>query len=158
MRRKDREVTDPAAIDEIIRRCDCCRLGLRDGDEVYIVPLNFGFFVDDGVRKLYFHSAPEGRKIDLIKQRQQVGFEMDTAHALLPGDTPCSYTYRYQSVIGQGRIRILSSDEEKIAGLNRMMDHYCSQQREQRRFVAQALERVEVLELEITTLSCKEHL
>ena len=61
-------------------------------------------------------------------------------------------------MIGQGRIRILSSDEEKIAGLNRMMDHYCSQQREQRRFVAQALERVEVLELEITTLSCKEHL
>ena len=60
MRRKDREVTDPAAIDEIIRRCDCCRLGLRDGDEVYIVPLNFGFFVDDSVRKLYFHSATRG--------------------------------------------------------------------------------------------------
>jgi len=43
MRRSDREVKDSARIDEIIRMCDCCRLGLVDGDGVYIVPLNFGF-------------------------------------------------------------------------------------------------------------------
>ena len=48
MRRTDREVTDPAAIDAIIRACPCCRLGLRDGEGVYLVPLNFGFANVDG--------------------------------------------------------------------------------------------------------------
>jgi len=42
MRRADREVKDEKRIDEIIRACDCCRLGFIDGDSVYIVPLNFG--------------------------------------------------------------------------------------------------------------------
>ena len=43
MRRKDREVTDEARIDEIISRCTCCRIGFNDSGEVYIVPLNFGY-------------------------------------------------------------------------------------------------------------------
>lgn len=43
MRRNDRAVTEPNRIDEIIRACDCCRLGFADGEESYIVPLNFGF-------------------------------------------------------------------------------------------------------------------
>lgn len=47
MRRKDREVTDEAKIDEIISRCNCCRIGFNDSGEVYIVPLNFGFVKRD---------------------------------------------------------------------------------------------------------------
>ena len=39
MRRKDREITDEAKIDEIISRCNCCRIGFNDSGEVYIVPL-----------------------------------------------------------------------------------------------------------------------
>ena len=55
MRRKDREITDLERIDEIIRACDCCRLGFQDGEGVYIVPVNFGFAWEDGKRVLYFH-------------------------------------------------------------------------------------------------------
>ena len=77
MRRTDREVTDPAAIDAIIRACPCCRLGLRDGEGVYLVPLNFGFANVDGQRTFYFHSAPEGHKIDLLRQVKTVAFELD---------------------------------------------------------------------------------
>ena len=60
MRRKDREVTEEARIDEIISRCHCCRLGFNDGGEVYIVPMNFGWVKRDGKRYFYFHSAKEG--------------------------------------------------------------------------------------------------
>ena len=35
MRRKDREVTDEARIDEIISRCNCCRIGFNDSGEVH---------------------------------------------------------------------------------------------------------------------------
>ncbi len=30
MRRKDREVTDPAKIQDIMERCTCCRVGFND--------------------------------------------------------------------------------------------------------------------------------
>ena len=85
MRRTDREVTDPAAIDAIIRACPCCRLGLRDGEGVYLVPLNFGFANVDGQRTFYFHSAPEGHKIDLLRQAKTVAFELDCGCAVTPG-------------------------------------------------------------------------
>ena len=45
MRRKDREITDPAAIAEIIHRCDVLYLGLNDPEDPdypYVVPVNFG--------------------------------------------------------------------------------------------------------------------
>ena len=50
MRRSDREVTDPKQIRDIIDHCTCCRLGFWDGQEVYILPLNFGYEEADGKR------------------------------------------------------------------------------------------------------------
>ena len=43
MRRTEKEITDRAAIDLAIRRCQVCRLGLVDGDVPHIVPLCFGY-------------------------------------------------------------------------------------------------------------------
>lgn len=73
MRKSDREITDRSAIDEIIRRCRACRLGLSDEGQPYVVPLNFGY---DG-HALYFHGAMEGRKIDVIRKNSRVCFEFD---------------------------------------------------------------------------------
>lgn len=92
MRRKDREVTDEARIDEIISRCNCCRIGFNDSGEVYIVPLNFGYVKQDGRRTFYFHSAKDGRKIDLVKDGYEVGFEMDCGYELHPGESPATAT------------------------------------------------------------------
>ena len=64
MRRKNREVTDRARIEEIIRSCHVCRLGFVDDGRAYIVPMNFGYVEEDGKYVFYFHSAKEGRKID----------------------------------------------------------------------------------------------
>ena len=78
MRRRDREITDNEKIKEIIKACDCCRLGLNDNGKVYIVPLNFGFTEENGNYTFYFHGARTGRKLDIIKQNNYVGFELDT--------------------------------------------------------------------------------
>lgn len=43
MRRKDREVTRHGDLMEMVARFKVCRLGLWDGREVYVVPLNFGY-------------------------------------------------------------------------------------------------------------------
>lgn len=82
MRRKDREVTDDYQIDTIITSCNCCRLGFYDQDSVYIVPLSFGYEKKAGTRIFYFHSAKQGKKIQLMKTNPRVGFELDTGYQL----------------------------------------------------------------------------
>ena len=105
MRRNEHELTDQERIDTLIGSCQVCRLGFVDGDRPYIVPLNFGYAREGGRRIFYFHGAREGRKMDLARRNGTAGFELDTAHELHEGDAACSYSFRYQSVIGSGTVR-----------------------------------------------------
>ena len=57
MRRKEREIIDFEKMVHFPDRCDCCRLGLTDGETPYIVPLNFGRIIENGLLTLYFHCA-----------------------------------------------------------------------------------------------------
>ncbi|MFI3142491.1 MAG: pyridoxamine 5'-phosphate oxidase family protein [Clostridia bacterium] len=124
MRRSDREVTGAIKIDEIINSCYCCRLGFVEDGVAYIVPLNFGFEIEDGKRVFYFHGALNGRKNDLMKQNPKVGFELDTKHRLIKDDLAENYTSKYQSVIGTGTIEIIENFEGKANGLAKIMKKY----------------------------------
>ena len=63
MRRKDREVTDKDKILEIVRECDCIRLGLIDDEGAYILPVNFGEEIDDsGNLTIYFSRSFRGQE------------------------------------------------------------------------------------------------
>ena len=155
MRRKDREVLDPEKIDGIIRDCNCCRLGLCDRGRAYIVPLSFGFAREGGRRVFYFHSAKEGRKIDLIRQTGWAGFEMDTHYKLNESGQACGYSARFQSVIGGGSVSFAEGPEEKRAGLRAIMLQNTG--KAQWEFSDEMLETVAVLKLEVEELSCKEH-
>lgn len=153
MRRKDREVTDPVKIREIITNCDCCRLGLCDGERAYIVPLNFGFTERDGRYTLYFHSAPEGRKLDLLRQSGWAAFEMDTGHELIEGANGGSCSARYQCVMGGGPVTLLKDREEKKAGLAALMLHDTGT--DQWEFDDALVDRTCVIRLEAEELTCK---
>lgn len=155
MRRSDREITEPAKIEDILNRCSCCRVGFNDSGEVYIVPLSFGYCVKDNRYTLYFHGAKEGRKAELIRGAPSVGFELDTNYALNPADTACGYSARFQSIIGTGVIRPVTEPGEKKRGLSLIMAHHTGKQEWQ--FEARMLEAVAVFKLEVTALSCKEH-
>ena len=158
MRRKDREVLDETKIDGFIRACDCCRIGFYDkkNDEVYIVPLNFGYSNTDNKRVFYFHGAKEGRKIDLISKTKKVSFEMDTNHELIVGKMACNYSERYQCVMGTGLISFVEGKEEKAMALNEIM--FQNMGKKDWDFSEEMLNRVAVFKVEATNLSCKEHL
>ncbi|MDO4292456.1 MAG: pyridoxamine 5'-phosphate oxidase family protein [Eubacteriales bacterium] len=155
MRRKEREITDPEKIRSIILSCGCCRLGLADGDSAYIVPLNFGYEEQQGRSFFYFHGAPEGRKLDLIRRNRRAGFELDCGHELVPGSSACQYTMKYQSVIGTGKVFFLSDPDQKRRALSVIMEHYSPGQ--EWNFPDEALRHVCVFCLEVETISCKEH-
>ena len=154
MRRKDREITDRQAIIKIIESCQCCRIGFQDDGEVYIVPLNFGFEYDEERYVLYFHGAKEGRKIDLIAKNPCVGFEMDTNHGIYPkanNGIACAYTARFQSVIGTGKVSMVSDADEKKRGLLLIMQHIT--QKSEWTFDEKMLNAVAVFKLEVEKLS-----
>ena len=156
MRRKEREVTDAAKINAVIDSCDCCRLGFVDGDEAYIVPVNFAMTEEEGKRVFYIHGAKEGRKAGLIRERGRCSFEMDTTHKVMTADTACDYSFLYQSVMGKGSIAFVEDVEKKAAALNLIMGHYSG--KADWSFPEEMLKRTGLMRLEVDEISCKEHL
>ena len=124
MRRKDRQITDPEKIRNIILDSQCCRLGFCDDGEVYIVPMSYGYAEEDGKQVFYFHSAGEGRKVDLVKKAPKVGFELDTGYRLQADGPAHECTAAFQSIIGTGVTEFVADMEEKIRALDCIMVHY----------------------------------
>jgi nitroimidazol reductase NimA-like FMN-containing flavoprotein (pyridoxamine 5'-phosphate oxidase superfamily) len=120
MRRNEREIKDRKDIDDIIKRCRVCRLAMCDDGQPYIVPLNFGY---DG-RFLFFHTAPEGRKIDIIKRNNRVVFEFDILHDIVTAEQACKWGAKYESVMGSGTAEIADDLEAKKEALEWIMRQY----------------------------------
>ena len=154
MRRIDREIAQFSQMISIVERCDCCRLGLVDGEEAYIVPLNFGYEVEGEQLTLYFHCAREGRKLSLLEKCSVVSFEMDTGHQLTTGELACEFSFLYQCVMGTGTAQLLEGTE-KVHGLERIMAHYAGPGPWE--FDARLLERTAVIRLTVSHWSCKQH-
>lgn len=123
MRRSDREITAVDEMVEVMKKCDVCRLALNDDGYPYIVPLNFGMDYSEGVIRLYFHSASEGYKTELMQKDNRASFEMDCGHELQYFEEKGYCTMAYESVIGRGRIHILEEDE-KAQALTKLMEQY----------------------------------
>lgn len=156
MRRKDRAITDPAKIRAVLAECQVCRLGLRDGERVYVVPLNFGLAEREGKQFLYFHGAKEGRKADLIRQGGYACFEMDTGYRLQSGEQACDYTAAFRSIIGEGTVAEVTDPSEKETGLNAVMRQCTGLDRWT--YGPAMLDAVGIFRLEVESLTCKEHL
>ncbi len=154
MRRADREVKNFNEIVEILEKCDVCRLALNDKDYPYIVPLNFGMTVENGIVTLYFHSALEGTKLDLIRRDNRASFEADCEHALVTVEKTGSCTMNYKSVIGRGFIEFVP-DEEKFAALKILMKHY---HKEDFPFNENVVPRTAVFKMTVTEMTGKKRL
>ena len=120
MRKKEKEIKDKRVIESIIKRSTVCRIGLSGDNVPYVVPLNFGY--KDNT--LYFHSAKEGRKIDMIRKNKNVCFEIDIDTELLEGESPCKWSTKYYSIIGFGEAFLVEDLEEKREALDIIMEHY----------------------------------
>lgn len=155
MRRKDREITDKEIIENIIEKCDCCRIGLIDGETPYIVPLNFAYVSEGDKQFLYFHGSKVGRKIDLINKNKYAGFEMDTNHMVKTSEEACKYSFSYQSIIGTGIITIVKGLDEKIKALQLIMKHYSG--KDNWTFNDKIIEAIAIIKIEVEEMTCKEN-
>jgi uncharacterized protein len=126
MRQAKREIIGLEALEAVIKQARICRLALYDVDFPYIVPMNFGYTRG----YLYFHCAREGKKLDLIRRNNRVGFEMEAVAELLPHPSlACAWASRFESVVGCGRARILNQADEQRHALDMLMRHASGQER-----------------------------
>lgn len=155
MRRHDREITDAAATDSILREADACSLALLDGDAPYVIALNYGHeWAPSGSLTFYFHCAKEGKKLDLIRANPKAAFIAHARHQLTRGENACDWGMNFASVSGSGLMSFVSDPAEKKKGLDLLMEHYAGTHElpyDERVFAA-----TEVLKLEVQIFSTKQ--
>jgi nitroimidazol reductase NimA-like FMN-containing flavoprotein (pyridoxamine 5'-phosphate oxidase superfamily) len=120
LRRSEKQISDQSEIEAIIRNAIICRLALCDAGRPYIVPMSFGY--RDGV--LYFHSAPVGRKIDILRNNPLVCFEFDLDTRISKSGNVCNWGVIYRSVIGSGRVFFIEEAAAKCEALALIVEHY----------------------------------
>lgn len=122
MRRKDREITDPAQIADIMSRCEVLHIAMNGTVVPYLLPVNFGM-EPDGLT-LYIHGAASGHKYDVMARDNRVSFEMECTNGLVLDEDNHACTMNYESVIGRGVLEEVTEESEKIRALDRIMAQY----------------------------------
>ena len=148
MRRKDKEVIDPDAIASVIRRSTVCRLAMSDDGQPYVIPMSFGY--QDGA--VYFHCAPEGRKIEILRKNPRVCIEFDVDCQLKTGDSACKWGFNFQSAIAFGVAAFIEDSTEKRAALDIIMRQYSN---EVFTYPESAVDKIVVIKVTVTELTGK---
>ena len=121
MTRRERQIADINEIIKILDKSKVLHLGLVDGDEPYVVPMNYGYTLTDGKLTVYLHGAKRGRKIDVIRANPKVFIEMECDIEPFEGEIACKYGITYASLMGKGIAEIVEDVEEKKTALSLLM-------------------------------------
>ena len=121
MTKREFQITDEAKIHEILDTAKVLHLGLAVDNEPYVVPMNYGYCLEEGRLTLYLHSAVQGKKLDMIRANSRVFFELDCDRMPFEGKVPCQYGLVYSSVMGRGTACIVEDVEEKKQAMTLLM-------------------------------------
>ena len=121
MTKRELQITDLQQIRKILDTAKVLRLGLAVNNEPYIVPMNYGYCLEEGKLTLYLHSAVRGKKLDMIRENPRVFVEMDCDQVPFEGEKPCQYGLSYSSIMGRGEARFVEDVEEKMKAMSILM-------------------------------------
>ena len=121
MTRREQQITNINEIIDILEKSKVVHVGMIDGDEPYVVPMNYGYIFEDGKLTLYLHGAKRGRKIDVLMANPKVFFEMCCDVTPFEGDVACRYGTTYASIMGRGLASVIEDVEEKKQALTLLM-------------------------------------
>lgn len=153
IRRHDRAISDSDEILNVLEKGRICRLAMVDGQMPYLVPLSYGYTNNI----LYFHCARKGRKISVMRQNPQVWFEITIDTTVKSASKPCEWGFAFQSVMGDGVVKWIESESDKIAALSIIMEQQAgSKAKTPFIFSPKALARTTVFSVVINTISGKQ--
>lgn len=160
MRRSDREVNNIDEIIKILDGAEIMRIAIFDRLYPYIIPLNFAYCLSpDNNITFFFHSANQGKKIELIRQNDHIGFEVDKYYGVTDTDSeiPCKMGTLYESVVGSGQIKIISDSQGKREGLKILINRF-SKIPSFENYDPVLLDRVVILKLVVEEIAGKRHM
>lgn len=120
VRRQNRILEDMARIKELLQTSEYgfLSLGTDQNGYGYGIPMSYAF--DDETNSLYFHCAPEGQKLDMIKQNNKISFCVVGITKPIANQ----FTTLYESVISFGKVVSDLPDDEKRKGLRLLVKKY----------------------------------
>ena len=152
MTKREFKITDEAEIRQILDKAKVLRLGLAVDNVPHIIPLNYGYTLENGELKFFLHSAVKGNKLDLIRSNPNVCFELDCDYKPFEGVLPCQYGLGYCAVSGRGRAVIVEDVEEKMEGMSILMKTQTGRDFE---FNERLVSIVSVIRLDVTEFTAK---
>ncbi|TDO02814.1 pyridoxamine 5'-phosphate oxidase family protein [Sunxiuqinia elliptica] len=115
-------IEDREEINEVIRACKTCFVGMSLNNAPYVLPMNFALEGDT----IILHSAQEGRMWETMKQNPQVCINWTLGEELAWQDVRvgCSYRVKSKSVVVEGSIEFIDDYDEKYRLLGKIMRQY----------------------------------
>jgi nitroimidazol reductase NimA-like FMN-containing flavoprotein (pyridoxamine 5'-phosphate oxidase superfamily)/predicted acetyltransferase len=122
MHLSQREIDDPAVLDEILCQGRWTTLALVGGETPddpwpYALTLSYGYAAEE--RALYFHTAREGLKLEILAANPRVCGTVVDDLGYLRGK--CAHAYR--SVVYWGEIEILDALADKRRAMEILLEH-----------------------------------
>ena len=152
MRRMERQLEFQQIL-EILKDASFGDLAFLDHGRPAVVPLSFGFQQEEQRLAFFFHSAPEGRKIEALRANPAASFSVVSRAEAVLAEPACRSTMRYACVIADGEISELTAPAEKAAALDLIMNHYGAAGHFD--YPAPMLERTAILKLTVASVSGK---
>lgn len=150
--KREQEITDPAQICRILDTAKILHLGMVNGDEPYVLPMNYGYTLEDGQLTLYLHAAVQGRKLDLLRANPKVFFTLECDIVPFVGERPCQYGITYAAVAGKGIAEIVEDVDQKMDAMTILMR---TQTGKEFSFTEKLVSIVSVIRIRATNFSAK---
>lgn len=152
MKKRELEVTKESVIRQILDRAKVIHLALSEGDQPYVVPMNYGYAYQDGKLEFYLHGAKEGYKYEIIRKNPKASFCLECDVIPFEGKKACQYGNAYASIMGKGITSVVEEPEEKIKALALLMKTQTGKDFE---FNERLVSIVNVIKIEVTDFSAK---
>jgi nitroimidazol reductase NimA-like FMN-containing flavoprotein (pyridoxamine 5'-phosphate oxidase superfamily) len=127
MRRKDRAITDEGAIEQMLADSAFGFIATAIDDQPYLIANLYWY--QPRPRRLYFHTADEGRTRSNLLKNPKVCFALAEMGKLLPAKTASEFSTEYRSVTVFGRARLVEDEQEQHLALQGLLDKYFPQLR-----------------------------
>ena len=82
------------------------------------------FWFDEANRRIYIHTAAEGRTRSNLLRNPRVCFSVAEMGRLLPADTALEFSNEYTGAVVFGRARLAETENEKRRALQALLDKY----------------------------------
>jgi len=110
---------DRETIYQILDEALICHVGIIEGEQPFVIPINFARVGDT----IFLHGAKTSRLLTQIAQGNPVCIEASIVDGLVLARSVFHHSVNYRSVVLFGKGQVVESDEGKMAALEAVTEH-----------------------------------